>query len=116
MFLYLLIVLSGHDGKNLQQLFEPLDGRVCTLEPLQASKTSPKTDYNSSRALIYEPLVRIFAIRFAPNLYIITGGAIITTNTMTASAVLANERARIDKVIQWLKDKNVYALKILKDE
>jgi hypothetical protein len=97
------LVESGatQEGHNLQQLFRPLDNRVYELTSLQASKASAKTRYRRY------PLIRLYAIRLAPNLYIITGGAIKVTAKMADDKNLIEELNKINRVIQWLKDQDI---------
>ena len=90
------------NGKNLQQLFKPLDNRVYELIPLQKSKASMKTKKRPN------PKLRIYAIRLAPNLYIITGGAIKLTHTMGERPHLVEELQKIERVRQWLKDEGIF--------
>lgn len=96
-------VQAGFDnaGANLQFIFKPLDNRVYELKPLQKSKASAKTRWRP------EPKLRIYAIRLAPNLYIMTGGAIKLTATMGESAHLLEELTKIEAVRQWLQENGI---------
>lgn len=88
-------------GRDLQHIFKPLDNRVYELKPLQKSKASVKTRMRP------EPKLRIYAIRLASNLYIITGGAIKLTHRMEERPHTAAELTKIERVRQWLKDNEI---------
>jgi 23S rRNA G2069 N7-methylase RlmK/C1962 C5-methylase RlmI len=89
-------------GDNLQYIFKPLDNRVYELKSLQKSKASAKTRWRP------EPKLRIYAIRLAPNLYIMTGGAIKLTATMSESPHLVEELSKIEAVRQWLVENGIW--------
>lgn len=91
----------AQNGQNLQQIFQPLDNRVYELRTLQKSKASVKSRWRPS------PKLRIYAIRLAPNLYIITGGAIKLTHTMNERPHLVEELQKIEQVRQWLQQKGI---------
>ena len=101
--------LSGGEY-NLQQLFKPLDNRIYELQTLQKSKASIKT------RLRRDPKLRIYAIRLAPNLYIITGGAIKLTHTMNERPHLVEELSKIDRVRGWLKSQGIFEPDDLNEE
>lgn len=89
-------------GQNLQHLFKPLDNRVYELQSLQASKASAKTRFRR------EPWLRIYAIRLAPNLYIVTGGAIKITHRMEDAPHTREELAKINRVIRWMRQQGLF--------
>ncbi|GAA4736916.1 hypothetical protein [Flavisolibacter ginsenosidimutans] len=92
--------LAGN-GLALQQLFKPLDNRIYELKPLQKSKASIRTRQRPN------PKLRIYAIRLAPNLYIVTGGAIKLTHTMNERPHLVAELQKIERVREWLKSEGI---------
>lgn len=89
------------DGENLQNIFKPLNNNEYVLVPLQKSKASLKTRHRPA------PRLRVYAIRLAPNLYIITGGAIKLTATMSSRQHLMAELAKIARVRQWLIENGI---------
>lgn len=97
-------------GQNLQQLFKPLDNRIYELKPLQKSKASIRTRTRP------EPRLRIYAIRLAPNLYIVTGGAIKLTHTMNERPHLVEELRKIERVREWLKSMGIFESEDLNEE
>lgn len=90
-----------NNGQNLQQLFKPLDNRVYELKPLQKSKGSIKDRKWK------DPKLRIYAIRMAPNLYIVTGGAIKLVDKMNDRQHLVEELKKIEKVREWLREEGI---------
>jgi hypothetical protein len=94
----------------LQQLFKPLDNRIYELKPLQKSKASIRTRERP------DPKLRIYAIRLAPNLYIVTGGAIKLTNTMNERPHLVAELRKIERVREWLKSEGIFEPEDLNNE
>ncbi|MBV7532157.1 hypothetical protein [Chitinophaga sp. sic0106] len=81
---------------KMQELFAPLNNNEYVIE-LQESKGKIKA--RSFR----RPKVRIYAIRIAPNVFIITGGAIKLTNAMQDRPHTRMELIKIRKVKQWLR-------------
>ncbi|MGV3529808.1 MAG: hypothetical protein ACO1OO_12990 [Flavisolibacter sp.] len=100
----------GNDGSNLQHLFKPLDNQVFELSVLQKSKASIRTRWRP------HPKLRIYAIRLAPNLYIITGGAIKLTHRMDERPHTQEELRKIERVRQWLQSQGIYEPEDLNNE
>lgn len=91
--------LHDHCNANgLQELFKPLSNYEYVLYPLQKSKAC-------IRSIVFRrPRIRIYAIRLAPNLFIITGGAIKLTATMQERPHLKEELSKLERVKTWLKE------------
>ncbi|SFD84372.1 hypothetical protein SAMN05518672_103473 [Chitinophaga sp. CF118] len=89
-----------YDCIKLQQLFKPLSNNEFTLYPLQKSKASLSKE-------IRRPKIRIYAIRLAPNVFVITGGGIKLTETMNDRPHLKEELRKINLVKDWLKEKGI---------
>ena len=87
---------------RLQELFKPLSNNEYTLYPLQKSKASV------AFRKIRRPKLRIYAIRLAPNLFIITGGSIKLTATMNDRPHLLAELKKLDLVKNWLTENELY--------
>jgi len=89
------------DNTELQRLFKPLHSNEYVLSPLQESKASP-----ISREF-RRPKIRIYAIRLAPNCFIVTGGAIKLTATMNERLHLLEELTKIGRVKNWLSQNGI---------
>lgn len=81
----------------LQNIFQPLNNNEYTLKPLQKSKARGNRE---------KRWLRIYAIRFAANCFVITGGAIKVTLGMEAP-YLQEELLKLEKVRQFLVDHDV---------
>lgn len=90
-----------NEDSNLQHLFKPLVNHVYELSVLQKSKASVKTKWRP------HPKLRIYAIRLAPNLYIVTGGAIKLTRGMEERPHTREELNKIERVRRWLQQKGI---------
>lgn len=86
---------------ELQQIFKPLRNHEYVLYPLQQSKACVISN------MYRRPKIRIYAIRLAPNLFIITGGAIKLTATMQERPHLMEELAKLERARTWLKENNL---------
>lgn len=85
----------GHDnpGEYLQTLFEPLRPDDTRLYALQKSKTKPHR----------KSWIRLYAIRIAEHLYVITGGTIKLTWYMNEREHTKLELQKMDRVVEYLK-------------
>ena len=92
---------GGIPGKTLQEIFKPLHNSESNLVELQLSKGSDKST-------TFNPKVRMYAVRFSPMTYIVTGGAIKLTHFMKERAHTENELNKMERVRTWLKDLGVY--------
>lgn len=87
---------------QLQMIFRPLSNNEYEIKSLQKTKASvTKTTYRR------HPKLRIYAIRLASNLYIVTGGAIEFTATMLERDFLVDELKKIERVKNWLKSVDI---------
>ena len=82
-------------GRHLQQLFKPLNNYEYALVAHQKSK-----------ARIRQGWLRLYAIRFAPNCYLVTGGAIKLAYSMT-SGHLQTELRKLDLAKQYLRNNGI---------
>lgn len=81
---------------QLQELFKPLYNNEYIIRPMQLSKASLM-----GRVLL-NPRIRVYAIRLAPNVFVITGGAIKLTATMHDRPHLMKELEKLKRVKNWL--------------
>ncbi|GAA3936481.1 hypothetical protein GO495_13930 [Chitinophaga oryziterrae] len=88
------------ENGELNNLFVPLRNGDYIFE-LQESKGKVKT------RLISRPKIRIYAIRIATNVFIITGGAIKLTQTMQDRAHTQLELKKLKQVKTWLKENGI---------
>lgn len=89
---------------NLTILFKAYDNKKeCefTIKPLQLAKASVKSKILSKVKL------RFYAIRLAPNLYIITGGAIKLHHWTMESKILEEEEKKLKAAQAFFKDNNI---------
>lgn len=85
------------DLEVLQTLFRQLDDMETKLYPLQKSKGK----------LNYSSWLRLYAIRIDKHLYVLTGGAIKLTKKMEERVHTKAELDKMDKVINFLRSKNL---------
>lgn len=81
--------------ENLDVLFQPLDDRI--IIPSYVSKTKSKHEW-----------LRIYAIKIDQNRYLVTGGAIKLTPSMEDHPMTNNELIKLEKVRNYLVEKNVF--------
>ncbi len=88
-------------SNNLQTLFKPLNNGENSKFPIP--------DYQESKVYgsVRKSWLRIYAIRIAKNVYIITGGAIKLTRTMNEREHTKNELEKLKKVKQFLIDEGI---------
>ena len=86
---------------NLEELFKPLDNRVAQPKDMEEMKARPSKKRHPS-------WLRIYAIRLADGKYIVTGGAIKLTKEMRDREHSRNELVKIEKVVDFLKDNDVF--------
>lgn len=85
-------------GAALQQLFRPLNNWETSLTQLQLSKASmSKKPYRN------KPKLRIYAVRFGPHTYLVTGGAIKLTHWMEDRPHTNFQLQKLILVRDWLK-------------
>jgi hypothetical protein len=98
--LFTLAEIGQNNPYNtLQTLFSPLNNEI-RLAELQKSKAKIYSFGKSS-------WLRIYAIRIAPNLYVITGGAIKLTHRMEEREHTQKELIKLDKVRTYLLDQGL---------
>jgi hypothetical protein len=85
-------------SNNLQTLFRSLDNNRYKTTDLQKSKA-----YGGRR----KSWLRIYAIRIAPNLFVITGGAIKLTQTMNERSHTLKELNKLERVKDFLKEQGL---------
>ena len=82
----------------LQQLFRPLNNWETCLTQLQLSKASMlKNPYRN------KPKLRVYAVRFGPHTYLVTGGAIKLTHRMEDRPHTNFQLQKLIHVRDWLK-------------
>jgi hypothetical protein len=84
---------------TLQTIFSPLNNEI-RLAELQKSKARIYPFRKSS-------WLRLYAIRIAPNLYVVTGGAIKLTHRMEEREHTRNELVKLEKVKVYLKNQGL---------
>ena len=96
---YLLELAKGaqHDLYSLQMLFQPLNPTETRLLNLQKSKARYKKS----------PWLRLYAIRIASDLFVITGGAIKLTKLMEEREHTQKELCKLDLVKNFLFDQGL---------
>lgn len=100
--LYELAKKGQHDSNNtLQTLFSPLNNEIRLAEQ-QKSKAKIFAFKRSS-------WLRLYAIRIASNLYVVTGGAIKLTHRMEERDHTQIELFKLDKVKVYLQDNGLYS-------
>jgi hypothetical protein len=97
-------------GKTLQEMFQPLYPSQSNLLELQLSKGSVKDIANQ-----FNPKLRIYAVRFNPQTYAVTGGAIKLTDKMEERLHTELEYRKMLRVRDWLKDEGLFSPDDLKD-
>jgi hypothetical protein len=95
----LSLARNGTSGRQqvLQNIFQPLNNNEYTLKPLQKSKARGNRE---------KRWLRIYAIRFAANCFVVTGGAIKLTLNMEA-LYLQEELQKLERVRQFLVDNDL---------
>lgn len=90
---------AGHEntGEQLQTLFRPLNDLETELYPLQKSKARPNR----------RSWLRLYALRIAPHLYVITGGAIKLTWRMEEREHTQQEYQKMNRAIEYLKEEEL---------
>ena len=83
-------------GNNLQILFKPLSNSVHTLKEGQKSKGYEQRSW-----------LRVYAIRFAPNIYVISGGAIKLTETKNDRPHLLLELDKLEATKRYLTNQDL---------
>lgn len=89
---------KGNVQKTLQTIFKPLHNNTINTPPLQPSKLK------GSRPKSW---LRVYAIRIAPNVFVVTGGGIKLTRTMQESLFLTKELEKMKIAENYLREKGV---------
>lgn len=96
-----LFDLAEADTENpeeqLQMLFRPLNDLETELYPLQKSKARPHR----------KSWLRLYALRIAPHLYVITGGAIKLTWRMEEREHTQQEYQKMNRAVEFLKEEGL---------
>lgn len=89
----------GYDnpGKYLQTMFEPLHPEDKSLYALQKSKAKPHR----------KSWIRLYAIRIAEHLYVITGGTIKLIRRMKEREHTLRELQKMNRTVEFLKDQGL---------
>lgn len=95
------LIMDISPDANLDHLFRPLDNNRTTDFILEKEKARLK------RTLRHSSWLRIYAIKLAPGVYIITGGAIKLTATMQEREHTQLELVKIEKVRRFLLKENI---------
>lgn len=95
------LIMDISPDADLDHLFRPLDNNRTTDVILEKEKARLK------RTLRHSSWLRIYAIKLAPGIYVITGGAIKLTATMQERQHTQLELMKIEKVRRFLLDENV---------
>lgn len=92
------VIMDISPEADLEQLFRPLSNNSLVSDFLDKMKAK---GYRTNR---HASWLRIYAIRLAQGIYIITGGAIKLTETMQERSHTQKELDKIDKVRRFLID------------
>lgn len=80
---------------SLQSIFKPLNNNEYTINLHQKTK---------ARGINKKSWLRVYAIRIAPNMFVITGGGIKLTKTMNESEHLKRELHKLELTKSYLKE------------
>lgn len=81
--------------KSLQTWFKPLDDTSAAIVEFSMEKT---------RLRKKSPMLRIYAVRLAANVYVVSGGAIKLTNKMNEAIHLEQERTKLEMTKEYLRN------------
>lgn len=95
------LIMDISPEADLDKLFRPLNNNRTTDFILEKEKARLK------RTLRHSSWLRIYAIKLAPGIYIITGGAIKLTATMQEREHTQLELIKIEKVRRFLLDERI---------
>nr|WP_198002395.1 hypothetical protein [Chlorobium ferrooxidans] len=96
-YLLYLAARSFRDPFSLQTLFQPLNSHETHLVSMQKSKAKYKKS----------PWLRLYAVRIASDLFVITGGAIKLTKLMEEREHTQQELCKLDLVKNFLFDQGL---------
>ena len=103
------LMLDISPEANLDRLFRPLNNNRMTEVALGKEKAKgPGTSFRPS-------WLRIYAIKMEPGVYLVTGGAIKLTATMSERSHTLYELAKMERIRNYLIDENVFDLNSLID-
>lgn len=94
---------------NLDQIFSPLDNQRMAEILLGKEKARPRNKPGHASWL------RIYAIKLAPGIYIITGGAIKLTRTMQEREHTLVELAKMERVRRYMLENNIVDMDSFQD-
>lgn len=103
------LIMDISPDTNLDQIFRPLENSRVSEMLLGREKARLR---NTQR---HASWLRIYAIKLAPGIYVITGGAIKLTRTMQEREHTLVELARMEKVRNFLLDNNIADMDSFKD-
>ena len=95
------LIMDISPDANLDEIFRPLDNSR-TSEMLLGKEKARL--HNTQK---HASWLRIYAIKLAPGIYVITGGAIKLTRTMQEREHTLVELARMEKVRRYMLDNNI---------
>ena len=95
------LILDISPSADLDQLFRPLENYRITEMLLGREKAKGK------RSIGHDSWLRLYAIKFEPHAYLLTGGAIKLTHSMEERAHTLQELTRMETVRNFLIDKGV---------
>ncbi|RPE08100.1 hypothetical protein EGT74_13610 [Chitinophaga lutea] len=90
-----------YESTRLQEIFRPLFNHEYILSPLQRSKACIVVK------MFHRPKLIVYAIRLAPNSFIMSGGAVKLTATMNDRPHLMEELRKLDSVKGWLQQNDI---------
>lgn len=95
------LAISGtkNDNKSLSLAFKPLHNKELSVKELQEQKSITKTR---------KRWLRIYAIKIAPNTFIVTGGSIKLVRSMNERDHLKEELIKLEKVKKYLKGLKIF--------
>lgn len=93
-------------GRNLQELFKPLNNKEGYLMTLQPSKGHLQKEH-LRRSGIDKARLRIYAVRIGENTFVVTGGAIKLTHLMKEREHTDEQLQRIKTARDWLKQEGI---------
>ena len=103
------VILDIRPDANLDQIFRPLEnGRI---HEMVLSKEKAK----GSRQFGHPSWLRIYALKFEPNAYLVTGGAIKLTRTMEEREHTQRELMNLERVRRFLLETGAVDIEGFKD-
>lgn len=103
------LIMDISPDANLDQIFRPLENQ--RMREMLLGKEKARLRNTPSHA----SWLRIYAIKLAPGIYIITGGAIKLTRTMQEREHTLVELAKMERVRRYLLDNNIVDMDSFQD-